>query len=70
MECMSLLFRRLLGDLLDSDKLLLATVAARGGGMIAEVKHRSDVILYELTRSNRETLDGQLAALVRKRLGS
>ena len=56
MECCSSHFRRLIIDLLESDKPLLATVAMRGGGLIAEVKMREDVVTHELTPGKRKML--------------
>jgi nucleoside-triphosphatase len=56
MECCSSHFRRLIIDLLESDKPLLATVAMKGGGLIAEVKLREDVVIHELTPGKREML--------------
>jgi nucleoside-triphosphatase len=56
MECCSSHFRRLIIDLLGSGKPLLATVAMKGGGLIAEVKLREDVVIHELTPGKREML--------------
>ncbi len=56
MECCSSHFRRLIIDLLGSDKPMLATVAMKGGGLIAEVKLREDVAIHELTPGKREML--------------
>ncbi len=56
MECCSSHFRRLIIDLLESDKPMLATVAMKGSGLIAEVKLREDVAIHELTPGKREML--------------
>jgi nucleoside-triphosphatase len=57
-------------QLLDSAHPLVATVAAKGGGLIADVKARPDVQLIQVTHSNRddlaETLRRRLADGVRK----
>jgi nucleoside-triphosphatase len=53
MECFSALFREIAHSALTSDKKVLATVAYRGGGFIAEVKERWDVHLRTLTWENR-----------------
>jgi nucleoside-triphosphatase len=56
MECFSALFREIAQSALASDKKVLATVAYRGGGFIAEVKERWDVHLRTLTWENRDHL--------------
>ena len=56
MECCSSHFRRLIIDLMESDKPMLATMAMKGGGLIAEVKLRSDVAIHELTSGKRGML--------------
>src|SRR5262249_30144810 len=48
--------RRLLGDPVP----VVATIALRGGGFIAEVKSRPDVQIVEVTQGNRQTLPGQI----------
>ena len=56
MECLSEKFKKLLIEILDSDKWLIATIALKGGGLIAEVKERQDVKLFTMTKSNRDSL--------------
>jgi nucleoside-triphosphatase len=56
MECFSDQFRRLLKDILDSEKTVIATIALKGRGIIAEIKKRPDITLFEITQMNRETL--------------
>lgn len=56
MECFSALFREITQTALTSDKKVLATVAYRGGGFIAEIKERWDVHLRTLTWENRDHL--------------
>lgn len=56
MECISGKFRELITELLDSDKPVIATIAKRGDAFIEGIKRRHDVVVYELTRSNRETM--------------
>lgn len=65
MECHSEKLKELVRDLLDSGKPVIATIAQRGEGFIAEVKRRGDVSLFELTLANRATLVGELARSVR-----
>jgi len=49
MECLSNRFKRLVREALDSEKWVIATVAFKGEGLIAEVKERKDVKLFEVT---------------------
>ena len=60
MECFSEKFRALVRRVLDSETPVLATVARRGSGLIAEVKSRPDVKLLELYTSNRDKLAGEI----------
>ena len=56
MECFSELFRHLVRQVLDSDNVVLAAIALKGGGFIESIKKRNDVRLVELVESRRETL--------------
>jgi nucleoside-triphosphatase len=56
MECLSPEFRRMIKEILSSEKMLIATVALKGGGLIEEVKRRDDVKLFEITQKNRDSL--------------
>lgn len=56
MECYSGRFTRLLREALDSEKWVIATIALKGGGLIAEVKERQDIKLFEITKKNRDSL--------------
>lgn len=60
MECFSGRFRDLVVTLLESPAILLSTVALRGGGLIAQVKARSDIDLIEVTPKNRNDLISSL----------
>ena len=51
--------------LLDSPVPVLATLAMKGGGLIADVKARVDVRLVEVTAANRDSLPEYLEAWVR-----
>lgn len=62
MECMSRTFVAAMRGLLDSRKPVVATIARRGGGFIAEVKARSDAELWELTRANRDGMPKEVLA--------
>ena len=56
MECFSKMFTDLVIELLSSNKLVVATVALKGTGLIAHVKSRQDVELIEITTDNRNYL--------------
>jgi nucleoside-triphosphatase len=56
MECYSEKFTSLLRKILNSELKLIATVSRKGGGLIAEIKERNDIHLYELTMGNRDRL--------------
>ncbi len=67
MECLSTVFVEAVRRLLDGSALVLATVALKGGGFIAEVKARPDVRLVAVDPANRDGLPGQIAADLRDR---
>lgn len=60
MECLSVEFIRLIKELFDSDKPVIATIALKGSGLIEELKRRGDVSLFEITRANRDTMADQI----------
>jgi nucleoside-triphosphatase len=62
MECFSERFVAAMRNLLGSGKPVLATVALKGGGFIAEVKRRPDVEIMEVTRANRDRVPEQIVA--------
>jgi nucleoside-triphosphatase len=56
MECFSAQFKKILKEILNSEKWVLATIALMGSGLIAEVKVREDVKIFEITKKNRDSL--------------
>ena len=64
MECYSDKFISLMQKLLDSDIIVIATIARRGEGFIAEIKERSDIQLFELTQANREELNVKIMSAI------
>ena len=56
MELFSRRFRELIRHFLKTDKELLATVSLKGGGLIKEIKQKSDVHIIEVTRQNRDNM--------------
>jgi nucleoside-triphosphatase len=67
MECHSPEFIEAMRRLLEGPVSVVATIALRGDGFIAEVKNRPDVQIVEVTHSNREDLPGQIADWVKQR---
>jgi nucleoside-triphosphatase len=64
MECMSTKFQRLLSEIMDSEKSVVATIALKGGGVIAETKNRRDVTLRVVGPHNRDSLLPEILALM------
>jgi nucleoside-triphosphatase len=60
MECMSQTFVEAVTRVLDGAVPVLATVAAKGGGFIAQVKGRPDVEIVTVTAANRDSLPDEL----------
>lgn len=65
MESFSSTFIALMKELLDSEGIVVATVALKGTGFIAEVKKRGDCELVTLSRENRERVLPSLAERIR-----
>lgn len=65
MEGFSRRFVELIGRLLDGDIPVLATIAMKGGGIITDVKQRSDVELVQVHVGNRDHLASELAERIR-----
>jgi nucleoside-triphosphatase len=63
MECLSDDFTKIISDILNSEKPLIATIAQKGGGLIAGLKKRSHVQLFKLTRENHEFLIKQICSI-------
>jgi nucleoside-triphosphatase len=66
MECLSERFVARMRELLDSRHTVIATVAARGAGFIAQVKRREDCELWTLTRANRDAMPEEILAWMRQ----
>jgi nucleoside-triphosphatase len=56
MECFSHKFRRVINDIINSEKVFIATIALKGGGFIEEIKGRDDIKFFEMTKNNRGSL--------------
>jgi len=69
MECFSSRFLRLVREVFDSEKAVIATVALQGGGLIEAVKKRRDVLLFVMTGENRDSLVSELVHTVKVMAG-
>jgi len=67
MECFSARFIEAVERLIDARRLVLATVALRGGGFTERVKRRPDVELWTVTRGNRESLPSAVIDWIARR---
>jgi nucleoside-triphosphatase len=66
MECHCPQFVATMRRLLTQPVPVVATIALRGGGFIAEVKQRSDVRIAEVTHGNRQALPAKIAAWIKQ----
>ena len=64
-ECESKKFSKLIVELLNSDKPLIATIPDKGTGLISEIRKRDDVRLFELTPHNQEQKLKELTMVIR-----
>ncbi len=65
MEWLSVAFRRMINTLFESDTTVIATIALKGGGLIDEIKHRPDAMLFEVTFRNRDAIAGEVVAALK-----
>jgi nucleoside-triphosphatase len=70
MECLSPAFVTAMRTLLASGATVVATVAERGGGFIAEVKRRPDAETWLLTHANRDDVVGRVLAWLGVAIGT
>jgi nucleoside-triphosphatase THEP1 len=56
MELFSKHFRKLILDVLNSGKQVLASIPLKGNEFIQQIKQRSDIYLLEVTNDNRNLL--------------
>jgi nucleoside-triphosphatase len=68
MECLSDLFVAGVTSLLESAKPVVATVALKGGGFIAEVKQRQGVVLWEISKRNRNEMPARVISWLQQRV--
>lgn len=67
MECFSQVFISAVELLLDSDKLVIATIAKKGNGLIERAKQWQGSQLWEVTHANREGLVSQVVEWLNER---
>ncbi len=65
MECQLPRFRDLVVELLDSPKIVLATIALKGDAFMQQIKQRPDVRLMTVTPQNRDSLTESLQGELR-----
>lgn len=56
MECLSQKFNKMITQMLDSDKIVIATISLKGIPFIETIRRRRDVKLHLMTRGNRDSL--------------
>src|SRR5574340_1283135 len=64
-DCESKKFTKIIAELLNSDKPLIASVPDKGSGLINEIKKREDVRIFELTPHNQEQKLKELTMVIR-----
>ncbi len=64
MECLAPAFQDWIRQVFNSPKPIVATIAQRGGGLIAELKKRTDVRILTLTRENQDELFEKICSLL------
>ena len=65
MECLSKKFSKLIIELLNSNKPLVASIADKGPGLISEIKKRDDIKLVEVRHDNADLLIKMLTMEIR-----
>jgi nucleoside-triphosphatase len=68
MECASRSFVAAVRRLLAADRVMVASVALKGEGLIAEAKRLPGIVLWEVTAQNRDRLPEEVIGWVRDRL--
>jgi len=66
MECFSQKFQKIVIQLLEGEKTLVATIAIKGRGFPAKIRKRKDCDLIQLTKENRDLLPKTLEEMVKK----
>lgn len=64
MECLSRKFVETVSYLFDSDKLILASVAKKGSGLISEVKNNPEARVFDLTPESRNKMISEISQIL------
>jgi len=67
MECLCDQFVKLLEEILDSEKWVIATIALKGSGLIEKIKKRQNIRLFEITQENKDALFSEILEEVKIR---
>lgn len=65
MECLSVKFVRMIQELLDSQNIVIATIAHTDGGIKGKIKEREDVMLFKINLENRNTIIDEILKTLR-----
>jgi nucleoside-triphosphatase len=68
MECLSIAFVEAVRRLLATNRLIVASVALKGHGLIEQVKHGPGVVLREVTMENRDRLPREVTQWANEQL--
>lgn len=65
MECLSTKFVRMIQELLDSENIVIATIAHTDGGIKGRIKERDDVMLFKMNLENRDVIKDEIIGALR-----
>ena len=65
MECLSNKFVRTVSEILDSNNIVIATIAHTDGGIKGKIKAREDVKLFKMNLENRDTLEDEILGFLK-----
>ena len=68
MECESKKFSKLIIDLMNASRPVIATIADKGTGLISDIKKREDVRIFEVTEHTRDLRLKELTMVIRDML--
>jgi nucleoside-triphosphatase len=65
MECLSVKFVRMIQEILDSENIVIATIAHTDGGIKGKIKARDDVRLFKINLENRDKIIDEILETMR-----
>lgn len=65
MECLSNKFVKIISEILDSNKMVIATIAHTDGGIKGRIKAREDVKLFKMNLENRDKLEDEILGFLK-----